>query len=90
MQAVSISLVLVLLLILCLVVAATILASPLIAGVLFIAIFGAFLAWRGARRADTRRRDGSPSRPTVPSTEEASYDPVEEQARAATGRPATR
>jgi hypothetical protein len=48
--------------------------APILAVPLFILGFGAFLVWRGKRRADATlsRRHGA----RVPSTEEAAGDPV--------------
>jgi uncharacterized membrane protein HdeD (DUF308 family) len=83
MQALSLALVLAVIAVVCLVVALTILASPLIAAILFVVVFGAFLVWRGSRRAQMRQA----SRSRVPSTEEASYDPVDDTVRAAGGGP---
>jgi hypothetical protein len=48
--------------------------APIIALPLIIVGFGAFLAWRGKRRADTTLAGRYGSR--VPSTEEAAADPV--------------
>jgi uncharacterized membrane protein HdeD (DUF308 family) len=89
MQAVSLTLVLGLIAVGCLVLALVILASPLIAAIIFVIVFGAFLVWRGARRteAQRRRRPESEAGSRVPSTEEASYDPVDDTLRAAGGGP---
>jgi uncharacterized membrane protein HdeD (DUF308 family) len=90
MQAVSLFLVLGIVVLASLVVALTILASPLLAGIAFVIVFGAFLVWRGARRTEAqRRRTSQPeARSRVPSTEEASYDPVDDTLRATGGKPA--
>jgi hypothetical protein len=59
-----------------LVIALAILASPIFAAAAFVVAFAAFLLWRGTRRAEGTRgvREGT----QVPSTEEASADPVED------------
>jgi hypothetical protein len=48
-------------------------AAPIIAAPIFAVLFGGFLLWRGADRTRSRRR---PDHRRVPSTEEASADPV--------------
>jgi hypothetical protein len=73
-QFLSLTLVVGLALIIGLVVGLAILASPLFAAALFVVAFGAFLVWRGARRSDATRGLGATA--GVPSTEEASADPV--------------
>jgi membrane protein implicated in regulation of membrane protease activity len=79
MQALSLSLVIGFAAVACLVFALAILASPLFAAIIFVIVFGAFLVWRGSRRARTGRPTShQQARSRVPSTEEASYDPVED------------
>jgi hypothetical protein len=60
--------------------AATI-SAPIIAIPIFIVLFGGFLFWRGARRT----RSGPAREQRVPSTEEASADPVRDSAAADVG-----
>jgi hypothetical protein len=51
--------------------------APIVAVPFFILGFGAFLLWRGKRRADTVRSDGYRSDlDRVPSTEDTAADPV--------------
>lgn len=76
MQALSFGLVGVFTIAAALVIALAILASPLLAAILFVIAFGAFLAWRGARRAQSERRDRSGAPADTPSTPDASADPV--------------
>ena len=74
MQAVSLGLVLLFVLAIAFLIAFAILASPIFAAILFVVAFGAFLVWRGSRRAKHER---SRSRPAdVPSTEQAAADPA--------------
>jgi ABC-type xylose transport system permease subunit len=51
-----------------------IIAAPILAVPFFIVGFGAFLVWRGKRRAETELGGRSGSR--VPTTEEAAADPA--------------
>jgi O-antigen/teichoic acid export membrane protein len=76
MQFLSLSVVSVLLLAAGLVIAFAILASPIIAAVLFVIAFGGFLVWRGYRRAEADTGRSRTAR--VPTTGEASADPVED------------
>jgi hypothetical protein len=85
-QVVSFGLVALLALAVALVIALAILASPLFAAVIFVVAFGAFLVWRGSRRANV----SGPRRRGVPSTEEAAGDPVEDSGVRVTGRQAVR
>ena len=81
MQAASFGLIGGMLLIVGLVMAFAILASPLIAAGLFVIAFGAFLVWRGSRRAQADAQDRRAA--GTPTTEEASADPVEDSGPAA-------
>jgi hypothetical protein len=75
MQVISLGLVVAFLLILALAIAlGVILAAPLLAAPFFIVGFGAFLIWRGKKRADARFGSRFGSR--VPTTQEAAGDPV--------------
>jgi hypothetical protein len=61
-------------------------ASPLIAAIIFVIAFGAFLMRRGFRRAESDSRDRRPA--ATPTTEQASADPVEDAGPAVVaGRP---
>jgi hypothetical protein len=73
LQFLSLTLIVGFALIACLAIALAILASPIFAAFVFVVAFGAFLVWRGSRRAQVERSGGGRSR--TPSTEEASADP---------------
>jgi hypothetical protein len=76
MQLVSIGIVGTAVVVAALFIAFAILASPLMAAALFVIAFGAFLVWRGFRRADADARDRPMAR--IPTTEQASADVVED------------
>jgi hypothetical protein len=80
-QFLSLGLVIGFVLIACLVIALAILASPIFAAIVFVVAFGAFLVWRGSRRAKIER--GAGRRQRVPSTQEAAADPVADSGPAA-------
>jgi hypothetical protein len=86
----SLTLVLVVVLLIALPIALAILASPIFAAIIFVLVFGAFLLWRGSRRAEAQRSRRRPA--GVPSTEEAAADPVSDAGprAAAASRPARR
>lgn len=77
MQFLSLGLILVFAVMMSLVIGLAILASPIFAAAAFIVAFTLFLLWRGRRRAEPPRgaRDGGAR---VPSTEEATADPVQD------------
>jgi hypothetical protein len=76
-QFLSLMLIVAFVAVLALVIALAILASPIFAAAGFVVGFGAFLVWRGQRRAQREHRIRHDST-RVPSTEEASADTVED------------